>query len=174
MALAILAYSFSVFAENIQGFDLASGQSVQMETAASKATVIVFLSARCPCSASHENELKKLSEEFSSKGFRFIGVHSNSDEQTDKDAVHFKEVSLGFPVLRDADQKLADRFGAFKTPHVFVISPRGETLYAGGVSDSSDFGSARKKYLRENLSRIENRQKADPEKTMAVGCMIRR
>jgi hypothetical protein len=40
-------------------------------------------------------------------------------------------------VLRDADQAVADRYGAISTPHAFLIDRRGLLRYRGAVDDVS-------------------------------------
>ena len=168
---------WSAFAleRSFEGPDLFGARPVQVTLSkASKATAVVFLSARCPCSGSHEDELSELAKEFSGKGFQFLAVHSNRDEEIAEARAHFERAKLGFPMIDDSSQKLADELGAVKTPHVFVLSPGGETLYIGAVSDASIFGKAKKKYLRDALVQILTGQPVQPPKTMTLGCAIRK
>ncbi len=135
--------------------------------------VFVFLSARCPCSASHEGKLRQLAAEFAPRGFAFVGIHANADETRAEARKHFEESRLGFPVVRD-DGKLADALGALKTPHVFVISKERNLLYAGGVDDSKDAARAKKEFLRDALIQITAGEVPQVRETRTLGCMIKR
>lgn len=159
----------------IQGLDLASERPTVFHlNTVRRAAVIAFLSARCPCSASHENTLKELANEYSKQGFSFIGIHSNADEPMTVAQSHFTQAALPFPVVRDDAAKIADRFGAVKTPHVFVVAPNGEILYQGGVDDSNDAKSAKKPYLREALAALARGEIPPVALTRALGCVIKR
>ncbi len=141
--------------------------------------VLPFLSVRCPCSQAHEPALTALSKEFSRKGFCFLGVNSNADETSAEFEKHFiHEARLPFPMIEDRDQRLANLFGAFKTPHVFVVSseangPR-KIFFAGGVDDSRVEGSAKHEYLRSALLALEQGAEIDEPEPRSLGCQIRR
>src|SRR5690242_3859591 len=74
------AYSSGVDLNEIKAIDL-KGTSHSIKLSQAKlATVVVFLSAKCPCSADHEPILDSLAQEFKGAGFQFVGIHSNADE----------------------------------------------------------------------------------------------
>lgn len=137
-----------------------------------KATVLVFLSSKCPCSMSHMGELKKLAEE--NPEIRFIGVNSNADEGQDDAKKFFAAQDLPFPVLRDEKLALADEFKAVKTPHAYILDASGKRLYQGGVSNSSVFPKADRAYLREALSDIKAGREIKTPIARALGCAILR
>jgi len=74
-------------------------------------TVVVFLSATCPCSNGHVSYLKNLKELWPQ--FKFLSIHSNPDENLDTTKKYFKEVGLNFEILQDENTKLANQFGAY-------------------------------------------------------------
>ncbi|MBU6376777.1 MAG: redoxin family protein [Bdellovibrionales bacterium] len=157
------------------GENLADSGIVHIErTSTDKALVLAFVSSRCPCSASHENELKRLAEAYSQKGFRFVGIHSNQNENPDEARVHFRASKLGFPIIRDTGAQIANQLGAIKTPHVYVIHPDGRILYQGGVDDSQIQQTASKHYLANALAQLTAGQDPEPSKTRALGCVISR
>jgi hypothetical protein len=136
------------------------------------ATVLVFLSARCPCSNSHEETLQNLSTKFPQ--FRFLGVHSNANEPEVEASTHFKNSPIQFPLLQDSDGTLANAFGALKTPHVYVVSPQGKILYQGGVDDSHDAKKATRAYLAQALQAIHDGKEPEVYQTRTLGCTIQR
>jgi beta-N-acetylhexosaminidase len=158
----------------IEGKTLGDSVPVRVDARDGKsaATVVIFISARCPCSISHENGLKSLAAEF--KSIRFIGVHSNSDEPAGEAASHFSALKLPFPVIQDDGAKLADAFGALKTPHAFVLAKDGTVLYQGGVDDSHDAPEAKVHYLENALKAIQTGKNPEPTRTRSLGCVIKR
>jgi hypothetical protein len=137
-----------------------------------KGLVVVFLSAACPCSNSHLEELRDLEKKYTD--FHFVGIHSNRDEERDFSQAYFKKAALPFPVLQDHQAKWADELKAFKTPHAYVILPDGKVAYQGGVSDSHELKEAHRKYLREALDDLTQDRPVKTPRARAVGCVISR
>lgn len=155
----------------ISGPDLVSGEPVKVESG-DLGTVVAFLSANCPCSRSHVPELKKLSAEYPQ--FRYVGVHSNRDEDLVPSREYFAGEKLGFPVIEDSEAKIADQFRALKTPHVFIILKSGRVAFQGGMTDSKDCAKADAKYLKDALDDLAaGKQVRNPE-VRTLGCSISR
>jgi hypothetical protein len=157
------------------GVDLISDKVKSIDlTKAKKATVIVFLSAKCPCSASHQPVLSQLADLFGKEGFNFVGVHSNANEEIGFSQGHFKSAKLTFPVIQDKETKIADYFKAFKTPHVFVVSPDLKILFQGGVDNSKLVERATRHYLKDALSAINEGKQPVQREVRVLGCEIKR
>ncbi|MBO9667734.1 MAG: redoxin family protein [Bdellovibrio sp.] len=157
----------------VDGTDVLSGKAVKVEMkSATKGTVLVFLSAKCPCSASHEGILKELATQY--KDFNFIAIHSNADENAEMTKAHFSSVALNFPVLQDSKSHLANELGALKTPHAFVLDKNGEVLYQGGVTDSHTGPSAKNQFLKEVLEDLQAGKAPRMKEGRALGCFIQR
>lgn len=137
-----------------------------------KATAVIFLSSQCPCSKSHEELLKKMSAEYSD--FQFVAIHANQDEDTEQVQRHFQTTKLPFSVLHDQNAKLADALKAFKTPHAFLISPKGEILYSGGITDSNAAAKAKENYLKSALDDIRSGNQIQKPSVRTLGCVISR
>ncbi len=175
--LAGLVAKLSVFAaidsqSTVTGKNLLSNEMVSVEAKGKKALVVIFLSAKCPCSNSHIDELKSLSHDY--PDFNFVGIHSNVDEAVDSAQTYFSKVALPFAVIQDHNTALADQFQAFKTPHAFVIQSDGKILYQGGVSSSKTFAQADHKFLREALVNIHQGQPVAKPEGRTLGCSIAR
>ncbi|MCC7404471.1 MAG: redoxin domain-containing protein [Bdellovibrionales bacterium] len=153
----------------VQGLEYGQNKNATISWAG-KPAVVVFLSAKCPCSASHAPHLGQLAKDFPL--FHFVGVHSNQNEKPDVAARYFSGVNLPFPVVRDPGAKIADQFGALKTPHVFVLNDKGEKVYMGPVTDSSEFGEAKTFYLKEVLMAVTTGGKIPEVQRRPLGCYI--
>ena len=77
-------------------------------------------------------------------------------------------------VIADPELRLADQFGALKTPHAFVLSTKGELLYRGGVDSSSIAERADRHYLRDALTAIAAGKEPEIKEARALGCVIQR
>lgn len=115
----------------------------------------------------HLNSLAKNHEHM-----RFVGILSNEYETRDNAAKVFANAS--FPIVIDSEAKMADAFGAVKTPQVFVMDDRGEILFSGGVSDSSSFKNAKQHYLETALGALAKNEKLKVREAKALGCHITR
>lgn len=160
----------------LTGIDLRDVTSAQktLDTNAAKATVIVFLSAKCPCSNSHEPTLKALAGKYQNQGFRFLAIHSNLDEDLAFSTRHFSETPLPFPVLQDTNSHWANTLGAFKTPHAYLISPQGEILFQGGIDDCHLAQEAKKHFLADAIEAVHQGKQPLVKQARALGCVIAR
>lgn len=169
---ALLSVAKAELPSQITGKDLFKGSTSSFAThfADKKALVVVFLSARCPCSNSHFPVLTKLAEKYTD--VRFVAVHSNFEEPTKEAQAYFKTLNLPFPVIEDEHAKIADQFKALKTPHAFVLSPEGKILYQGGVTNSAMADQSDRNYLNEALEDILKGQKVRTAEGRTLGCVI--
>jgi len=135
-------------------------------------TVLVFLSASCPCSDAHLNILKSLSEQFPK--VRFLGVHSNQDESLEAARAYFLSKKLPFSVLSDRDATLADQYRAYKTPHAFLVNREGKILYSGGVSASRHPDQSTDLPLEKALLDFKKGVKIQTPRARTLGCVISR
>ncbi len=58
---------------------------------------------------------------------------------------------MPFPVLKDFDQKVADAFGAERTPEAFLLDANRVIRYHGRIDDQYGVGVSRDKPTRRDL-----------------------
>jgi thiol-disulfide isomerase/thioredoxin len=129
-----------------------------------KAIVVDFWSSRCPVSEKYEPVLKKLAQDYASKGVVFLPIDANYNEPADE--VNKIRTSRGVPyrVLMDQAQgKLASYFGASHTPEAYVITPAGVLVYHGNLDE---IGGA--------LDAVLAGKPVPKAETKAFGCSIKR
>lgn len=171
-----ISLSLNVFAKPqiqfIEGKSLLTDTKVRTDSSSKKGLVVIFLSAKCPCSNSHNIELRNLAQTY--KEFNFVAVHSNLDETKDLSKPYFEKAAFPFPIIEDENTKLADQLQALKTPHAYIFAPTGEMLYQGGVSNSSDCAKADRKFLREALEDLHAGKPVRTPEGRTLGCAISR
>src|SRR5262245_30009359 len=77
-----------------------------------KAVVVVFLGTECPVNNFFLPRLAELHKEFADQGVQILGINANRQDTPDKIAANAKKFEIPFPVLRDENNVIADRFGA--------------------------------------------------------------
>jgi hypothetical protein len=152
--------------------NLISGQQQRIDLGRTPLTVVVFVSATCLCSKDHETIVNRLHQQFPK--YQFFAIHSNTDENTPDLLAHFSSQYFSFPVLQDDHAKLADLFRANKTPHSYVLTPQGNVLYQGGVTDSHNANSAKQNYLQLALQQLSQGQNVAVSEAKTLGCVIAR
>ena len=139
-----------------------------------KATVLLFLSSRCPCSGGYDTRNKALAEAYGARGVRFVAVNSSADETNAEIAAHAKAHGFSFPVLRDEGHKIADTLNAQVTPEAFVMDAQGTLRYHGRIDDSRDEKTILSHDLRNALDFLIAGQSPKVKSTTPFGCSISR
>ena len=102
-----------------------------------KGVVFVFISYTCPGSISNDSRYIQHTKNFKEKGVLFVGISSNYNESEEDMRKYAEKTGYNFPVLKDHDNIIADRFAAMTTPHAFVVSKDAKLLYSGRIDDSN-------------------------------------
>ncbi len=157
---------------------LASGSgsmSLAGERQAHAATVVMFISTRCPVSNAYDERMQALEKEYGSRGVRFIGVNSNVNEPVSEIASHAKEHGFTFPIVKDQGSRTADAYGAEHTPEIFVVGRDGMVRYHGRIDENRDDPAAvRSPDLRNALDALLAGRPVPVAATKAFGCSIKR
>lgn len=145
--------------------------------------VIDFWSIQCPWSVGYEDRLAALHREYSKRGVQFFGINSNftevdldSEDPFARIRTYMKDAEIGFPILYDKNNLVADRFEAGWTPHVFILDREGVLRYAGGIDDDpkGDRGDQATRYAARALDQLLAGEEVTEPKTKTRGCSIKR
>jgi hypothetical protein len=144
-----------------------------------QAAVFIFLSPDCPLSQNYTLTLNNLRKEFLPSGIEFYGVFSGdgvSKASMDDFVAAFR---VSFPVMLDSESKIADFFGATKTPEAFLTDAKGQTIYKGAIDNyAPELGQHRtvitEQYLLDALNSVREHKPIKVIQTQAVGCFIER
>lgn len=137
-----------------------------------KATAVLLLSAKCPCSNSYNERIAGFAKRYTGRSdIRLIGIYANKDETIEEIAAHAKEHRFTFPVLRDEDGLCAKHLGASVTPESFVIDSSRNLRYAGRIDDHREVAEAKTHDFVDAVEAIAS-GKEPPKATRAFGCGI--
>ena len=117
-----------------------------------KAIVVVFLGTECPLAKLYGPRLNELAAEYGPKSVAFVGVDSNEQDSLLEIGHYARVHKIDFPLLKDVAAKVADQFGATRTPEAFVLDPKGKVLYHGRIDDQFGVGYQRQREVKRELA----------------------
>ena len=138
------------------------------------ATVVVFVSSRCPVSQSYNDRMRALYDTYANKQVQFAFVSANVNEVPAELAKLQADAKFPFTVYHDADNTVADALGAQVTPEVFVFDKDGILRYHGAIDDSRDAANVKTQHAGLALDAVLANKTPDVATTKAFGCSIKR
>ncbi|WP_158838085.1 thioredoxin family protein [Polaribacter sp. L3A8] len=145
-----------------------------------KGFVIIFTCNHCPYSIANEDRIIALDKKYKKLGYPVIAINPNDPKASKGDSfedmqVRAKEKGFTFPYLYDEGQKVYPKFGATKTPHVFIVSkPTMKVEYIGAIDNNSrDEDAVTEKYVENVIDALLAGNKPSKTTTRAIGCSIK-
>lgn len=146
-----------------------------------KGYVIVFTCNHCPYSIAYEDRLIELDKKYKALGYPVIAINPNDPEVNEDDSyekmiVRAEEKGFTFPYLMDEGQQVYPKYGATKTPHVYVVNKTEEgnkVAYIGAIDDSKDAAEVKEHYLSNALDALIKGEAPNPSFTKAFGCSVK-
>jgi peroxiredoxin len=155
------------------------GSMVSLASVATeKGYIVTFTCNECPFSKLYEDRLIELHNKYASQGYAVVAINSNSPENVKEgyEAMQRRAEEKGFPFpyLVDEGQKVYPKFGAVRTPHVFLLDKELKVQYIGAIDDSAKSPEGVSvKYVENAIEALENGKKPNPNLTKAIGCPIK-
>ena len=148
------------------------------DLAGEQLVVIAFLGTECPLAKLYSPRLARLHQAYGPRGVAFVAINSNVHDSLAEIAASARTHGLEFPVLKDPGNRVADQFGATRTPEVFVLDRDRVIRYSGRIDDQYGVGYVREKPGRNELADALDELLAGKSVTMPradpVGCLIGR
>ncbi|MFH1119730.1 MAG: thioredoxin family protein [Bacteroidota bacterium] len=147
-----------------------------------KGFIIIFTCNHCPFSVAYEDRIISLDRKYKKLGYPVIAINPNDPELVPADGYkemqqRSSEKGFTFPYLLDAGQKIYPRYGATRTPHVFLLKREDKSLkvaYIGAIDDNSQEPEAvKEKYLENAVDALLAGISPRPDFTKAIGCTIK-
>jgi peroxiredoxin len=150
------------------------GQSHTLKEQRGKITVIAFLSVQCPISNAYNERIRALAEDYAKQGVAFLAINSSAPESIADIKAHALQHNFAFPILKDTGNKVADAYGAERTPEIFVVDAQGVLRYHGRIDNSQDLRRVKRNDLREALNELLAGKPVSVSEAKAMGCVIKR
>tara|TARA_B100001057_G_scaffold146334_1_gene146329 strand:- start:640 stop:1218 length:579 start_codon:yes stop_codon:yes gene_type:complete len=167
--------------EKAPDFDLisTSKQRVSLKNLDSQILVIFFTCNHCPYVTGSDEVTRLTAKKFLDKGVEFVAINSNSENTYQEDSfenmiLRMEEYNFPWVYLHDADQDVALRYGALKTPHFFIFNEQRELVYTGrGVDSPSDSKKIKLNNLELALDELTSNTLISIPVTNPIGCSVK-
>ena len=145
-----------------------------------KGFIVVFTCNTCPYSIANEDRIIALDKKYKKIGFPVIAINPNDPVAVPGDSFEKmqdrgQEKGFTFPYLLDVGQKIYPRFGATKTPEVYILTQKNlKVEYIGAIDNSSrDASAVTEKYVENAVDALLAGKKIEKTTTRAIGCSIK-
>ena len=144
-----------------------SSRPVALASFLGRPVLLNFWSAECPWVERTDAQLLPFKDRVS-----LVSIACNANEPAS--LIQQTALARGLPlVLLDPDQAVADLYGAFITPHLFLIDPGGVLRYQGAPDDVTFRRREPSRfYLQEALQAMLSGHAVSPAETPPYGCTI--
>jgi len=164
---------------NIKMMDI-SGKMISLNDVKMENGLLVNFSCNtCPWVVAWQNRYNALAEESNKNKIGFITVNPNAAIRDRGEGLSdmrefAKKNGHDFLYALDKDSKLAEAFGATKTPHIYLFNGDGNLVYRGAIDDNARKPKkVKNKYLFDAINAVASGKKIDFAETKALGCAIK-
>ncbi len=162
-----------------------TGKTHNLATYKGKWLVLEWFNKDCPYVKKHygSNNMQKLQKAYTDKGVTWLSVNTSKKGQQGylTPAETIKEIatnhSAASAYLIDENGDMGRAYGAKTTPHMFVINPQGNVVYAGAIDDNDSSNpeviATSKNYVAAALDAGLSGQPITTASTRAYGCSVK-
>lgn len=158
-----------------------SGDMVTLEKTKTKNGLLVMFSCNtCPYVIRSQERTKEVMKYAREKGIGMVIINSNEAQRDDADSYeamvkYAKAQGYKVPYVVDEQSKLANAFGASRTPEVFLFDDKGKLVYKGAMEDNpSDPEHSKDIFITGAIDNMLTGKSIDPNSTKSIGCSIKR
>lgn len=147
-----------------------------------KGYLVIFTCNTCPYSVAYEDRINQLDKKYKPEGVPVIAINPNNPavqpgDSMEKMKQRAAQKQFSFPYLLDKGQKVFPKYGATRTPHVFLLEKTTEgnlVRYIGTIDDNySNPGAVETRYVEDAVDAMLSGKEITTKKTKAIGCSIK-
>lgn len=194
--IAAIAVGGAAYAQNnhIQSIEIGSnipmadagmksidGKSITLSKAITKQGLLVMFSCNtCPYVIKSEARTKEVIDYATRHNIGMVIINSNEAQRGKEDSynamsAYAKKQGYKVPYVVDDKSKVADAFGATRTPEVFLFDGNGKLVYKGAMEDNpSNPAESKELFLKVAIDNMLAGKPANPNSTKSIGCTIKR
>lgn len=159
------------------------GKLVRLADFKGKTVVLEWFNPGCPFVqlAHRKGGLKGLPAEQTGKGVVWLAINSGAPgkqgttKEENKKAM--AEFGMSYPLLLDEKGDVGRAYGAQRTPHMYVIDPKGTLVYAGAIDSTKggepEPGEQVTNYVNVALGELAAGKAVSTAETEAFGCTVK-
>lgn len=194
IALIGLVSATSIVAQDIQQLPLGSTLplgDVQMEDISGRnlslnevkgdnGLLVIFSCNTCPWVIKWEDRYPVVQELATVNDIGIILLNPNEDYRDKGDGIedmilHAEKAGYNLPYVLDKNHRLADAFGASRTPHVYLFNAEDKLVYVGAIDDNANSAAdVEEFYVEDAIEQLSAGQAITRSSTKSIGCTIKR
>ena len=194
IALFGLVSATSIAAQDIQQLPLGSTLplgDVQMEDISGRnlslnevkgdnGLLVIFSCNTCPWVIKWEDRYPVVQELATVNDIGIILLNPNEDYREQGDGMedmilHAEKAGYNLPYVLDKNHRVADAFGASRTPHVYLFNAEDKLVYVGAIDDNANSAAdVEEFYLEDAIEQLSADQAITRSSTKSIGCTIKR
>ncbi len=191
--IALFAVS-SLAAQDIQQLPLGSTLplgNVQMEDVSGrnftldgvkgeKGLLVIFSCNTCPWVVKWEDRYPVVQELAEANDIGMILINPNEDYRDKGDGMqdmilYAEKAGYTLPYVLDKNHRMADAFGASRTPHVYLFDSEDKLVYVGAIDDNANSAAdVEEFYIKDAIEQLSAGQPITTASTKSIGCTIKR
>ena len=165
--------------KNVDGRLLSLADIKDANGNAPKGYIVTFTCNTCPYAVMYEDRIIELHNKYAPLGWPVVAIQPNDTVKKPLDGfeemqIRVKEKNIPYAYLIDENQAVYPKYGATKTPHVFLLDAARTVKYIGAIDNNpQDAADATRHYVAEAIDAVESGKTPDPTVTKAIGCGIK-
>ena len=188
LAMPALAFAVATPGEMAPDFTEtdATGAAHSLSDYQGKWVVVEWFNKDCPYVKKHygSGNMQSLQKKYTEQGIQWLTVISSAKGKQgylDPDQAQKVAADLGInssaPLLLDVDGSMGRAYGAKTTPHMFIINPEGEVVYAGAIDDNDSANPSviptSTNYVSAALDSVTSGGTVSVASSRAYGCSVK-
>lgn len=156
------------------------GKQVSLADKRTKNGLLVMFSCNtCPYVVKSQARTREVIDYAMKHSIGMMIINSNAAQRDNADSYsamvkYAKAQGYKVPYVVDEDSRLADAFGANRTPEVFLFDDNGKLVYKGAMESNPTHPSESSVYLKTAIDNMLAGTIIDPNNTKSIGCTIKR
>jgi hypothetical protein len=160
--------------------EISSEEISMMDAKRKNGLLVMFTCNTCPYVIKNQERTKAICKYALQNNIGVILLNSNEGARTGGDSFgsmgqYAKDQKYEWYYVVDQDHKVADAFGANKTPENFLFDKNLKLVYHGAIDDNpSDASSVNRQHLKEAINELLAGKDVAVKESKSVGCTIKR
>lgn len=147
-----------------------------------KGFIVIFTCNTCPFAVASEERIVALDKEFKGKGYPVIAINPNNPKVQPDDTFELmqkkaQKAGFTFPYLYDESQTVYAKYGATKTPHVYLLQKQGDkniVRYIGAIDDNvRNASGVKERFVANAVNELLAGKEVSVKETKAIGCSVK-
>jgi peroxiredoxin len=156
------------------------GKTISLADYRGKTVVLEWLNYECPFVRYHYDNASTmidLAKKYKDQGVVWLAINSTNHATPEANQAFAAKHNLPYPILDDRAGTVGRAYGAKSTPHIFIISPRGNIVYNGAIDNSplgkTADGEKPVNYVDQTLAELVAGKDISIHETKPYGCSVK-